>query len=127
MRMLLAAPALLLAAASGGASLQHRSEVPAATPAGAPVACVTLTRIKEAKVRDGRTIDFIMRGGAVYRNTLDGAACPQLGSEKRFSYKVSGNQLCSVDVITVLAQPGVTPGASCGLGKFQPVTLAAAH
>jgi hypothetical protein len=86
---------------------------------------VTLTQIRETKVRDGQTIDFVMRGGTVYRNRLDGGTCPQLGFEKRFGYKVSGNQLCSVDRITVLTQPGVTPGASCGLGSFQPVTLAA--
>ncbi|RYD48457.1 MAG: hypothetical protein EOP60_15670 [Sphingomonadales bacterium] len=123
MRILLAASALLLAAAPGSAS----QNVPEATPAGAPVSCVTLTQIQSTQVRDGATIDFKMRGGKTYRNNLDGGACPQLAFEKRFTYKVSGNQLCSVDTITVLTEPGLSRGASCGLGQFQPVTLAAAH
>lgn len=72
-------------------------------------------------MRDGGTIDFIMRGGKVYRNRLDGGSCPQLSSEKRFSYKVSGGQLCSIDQITVLVDPGLGRGVSCGLGAFQPV------
>jgi hypothetical protein len=34
------------------------------------------------------------------------------------------SQLCSTDIITVLMMggPGLMRGASCGLGKFQPVT-----
>ncbi|MBX3563057.1 MAG: hypothetical protein KF730_00630 [Sphingomonas sp.] len=124
MRILLAASALIFAAAPGSAS---RQDLPPATPSGDPVSCVTLTQIKETRVRDGQTIDFVMRNGKVYRNTLDGGTCPQLGFEKRFAYKVSGNQLCSVDTITVLTEPGLSRGASCGLGQFQPVTLAAAY
>jgi hypothetical protein len=124
MRILLAASALLLAAAPSSAG-QHHNQVPEATPAGDPVSCVTLRQVQSTEVRDGKTIDFVMRGGKVYRNTLDGGSCPQLGSQKRFSYKVSGGQLCSVDIITVLNEPGLSQGASCGLGEFQPVTLAA--
>ncbi|MES2986818.1 MAG: hypothetical protein V4808_02825 [Pseudomonadota bacterium] len=120
MRILLAASALLFAAAPGSAGKQ---QVPPATPAGNPVSCVTLSQVQQTKVRDGQTIDFVMRSGKVYRNTLDGGSCPQLGFEKRFSYKVTGNQLCSVDIITVLTEPGLSQGASCGLGQFQPVTL----
>lgn len=124
MRILLAASALLFAAAPGGAS---QREVPVATPVGAPVSCVTVSQIQSTQVRDDRTIDFMMRGGKVYRNTLDAGSCPQLGSEQRFSYKVTGSQLCSVDIITVLTEPGLTRGASCGLGQFQPVKLEATH
>ncbi|RYE03848.1 MAG: hypothetical protein EOP61_03030 [Sphingomonadales bacterium] len=123
MRMLLAASVLLLAAAPGSAG-QHRSQVPDAAPAGDPVSCVSLSQVQSTTVRDGQTIDFMMRGGKVYRNTLDGGSCPQLASQKRFSYKVSGGQLCSVDIITVLNEPGLSQGASCGLGEFQPVKLA---
>jgi len=95
-----------------------------ARPAGAPVTCIPLQQIDRTEVRDDRTIDFVLRGRQVYRNVLP-AACPELGFEQRFSYATSLSQLCSLDIITVLRQiGGVSRGASCGLGTFQPVTLA---
>lgn len=110
----------LLAAAAPGADRR----IPAATPAGAPESCIRLIDIRETRVRDDRTIDFIMRGrDRVYRNTLP-HACPSLGFEQRFSYATSLSQLCSADIITVLYVGPLMRGASCGLGEFQPVTLA---
>ena len=110
----------LLAAAAPAAD---RRRVPPATPAGEPVRCIALTQIRETRVRDDRTIDFIMRGRRqVYRNTLPNS-CPGLGFEQRFSYATSLSQLCSVDIITVLYAAPIQRGASCGLGQFQPVTL----
>lgn len=123
MRLLLAASALLLAAAPGSAG-QRQKTVPVATPAGKPVNCLRLTDIRQSIVRDDKTIDFITRSRKVYRNTLDGGACPSLGFERRFLHQTSTSDLCSFDVITVLTEPGLMRGASCGLGKFQPVTLA---
>ena len=112
--------ALVLLAAAAPA----RDRVPAAAAAGPPVSCVNLHQIRETRVRDDRTIDFYLRGGRVYRNTLP-QSCPQLGFEERFSYATSLSRLCSVDIITVLRTgPDLSRGASCGLGKFQPVTLA---
>jgi hypothetical protein len=73
-------------------------------------------------VRSDQVIDFEMNNRSILRNTLSGS-CPQLGFEERFIYSVSNNQLCSVDTISVLLSNG-TRGATCGLGKFQPVTLA---
>ncbi len=125
MRVILAASALLLAAAPGTAS-QQRDQVPAATPAGKPVDCLSLRQIRETRVRDGQTIDFVTNGGKVYRNTLDGGACPGLAFQRRYSHKTTINQICSIDTITVLEDPGLRPGATCQLGKFQPVTLATA-
>ncbi len=80
--------------------------------------------IRSTHVRSDEVIDFVMRDGKVYRNTLDGGRCPSLGFEERFSYRTSIAQLCSVDIITVLQGPGLQQGASCGLGKFQQVELA---
>ena len=98
--------------------------IPAATPVGEPVTCVPLAQIRETRVRDDRTIDFIMRGrDRVYRNTLPDR-CPGLGFEQRFTYATSQSQLCSVDIITVLYAAPPMRGASCGLGRFQPVKLA---
>ncbi len=91
-------------------------------PAGKAVDCIQIVNIRSSNVRDDRTIDFVMNGGKVYRNTLPNS-CPSLGFEKRFSYATSLSQLCSVDIITVLqsAGPGLMRGASCGLGPFQPM------
>lgn len=125
MRLLIAASSLLFLASPGTAS-QDKDKVPVATPTGKSVDCIQLNQIRDTKVRDDKTIDFFMNGKKVYRNTLDGS-CPQLASEKRFSYRVSLDQLCSLDTITVLLDPGMGRGASCGLGQFQPVTLAAGH
>ena len=100
--------------------------VAAAAPVGlAPAAsrsCVELSRIREARVVDDRTIDFYLGSREVLRNTLP-QSCPQLGLERAFTYSTSLSQLCSVDIITVVIQGGgPRTGASCGLGAFVPYT-----
>ena len=113
--------ALCLAAAPGAAA--DRNKVPDATPAGKPVDCLPIIQLRESRVRNDQVIDFVTRGGKVYRNTLP-QSCPRLGFEERFAYRTSISQLCSTDIITVLSVTGPPQGASCGLGRFQPVTLA---
>jgi hypothetical protein len=98
-----------------------RNSVPAAEIAGEPENCVQTTSISNTVVHDNQTIDFVMRGGKVYRNTLP-VACSPLGFEKRFSYRTVNSQLCSTDTITVMQSGGVG-GPTCGLGKFVPVNL----
>ncbi len=121
MRRVLSAIVLLFAASVAGA----RERIPVATPAGPAVPCIPLVQIRETRVRDDRTIDFVLNGRKIYRNTLP-YACPSLGFEQRFSYATSLGHLCSTDIISVLYQaPYLTQGASCGLGQFQPVTLSA--
>ena len=110
-----------LAVAAPALAKQDKEAWKAAKPSGKPESCINLQQIRESRVRDDQTIDFYMLGGRVYRSTLPNS-CPQLGFEKRFSYKTSLSQLCSTDIITVLTSPGISPGASCGLGQFQPVT-----
>ncbi|MEO8723999.1 MAG: hypothetical protein ABI395_10865 [Sphingobium sp.] len=92
---------------------------------GAPVNCIQPSRITSSRVRDDKTIDFEMLGRETYRNTLP-YSCPGLGFEQRFSYKLSTNDLCSVDIVTVLYSTGggLSQGASCGLGKFQKMVKA---
>ncbi|BAV63922.1 hypothetical protein [Sphingobium cloacae] len=110
--------ALICSALPAGAKTKPDNLV----PAGDPVDCVQIVNIRNSDVRDDRTIDFVMNGGKVYRNTLPNS-CPSLGFEKRFTYATSLSQLCSVDIITVLqgGGPGLMRGASCGLGQFQPM------
>jgi hypothetical protein len=96
---------------------------PAAKVVGEDVGCVNIRSIRQTRVRDDQTIDFVMNDSKVYRNTLPNR-CPQLGFERAFGYATSQMQLCNVDIITVLIQAGgIRRGASCGLGKFTPVEL----
>lgn len=93
---------------------------------GEPVSCIQPSRIRTTHVIDDQTIDFTMINGDVYRNKLP-YSCPGLGFEERFAYKLSTNNLCSVDIITVLQSGGLglMQGASCGLGSFQQMQKAA--
>lgn len=85
--------------------------------------CVQLSRIARTEVIDDQNILFYMRGDEIYRNQLP-HRCPGLRHERTFMYRTSLSQLCDVDIITVLYNHGFgfTPGASCGLGRFQPIT-----
>jgi hypothetical protein len=90
---------------------------------GPPVSCINLRNIRSTNVIDDQTIDFHLSGNQVYRNSLPNR-CPQLGFERAFAYQTSIPQLCSVDIITVIVQgSGSMRGASCGLGKFTPVSF----
>ena len=115
--------ALLVIAAAAPGAARDRQVLPTATPVGKPQSCIPLRNIRQSHVRNDHVIDFEMNGGKVYRTTLPGG-CPGLGFEESFSYQTSLSQLCSADIITVLRSPGVMRGPSCGLGPFQPVTLA---
>ena len=119
------ASALVLIVAALGISADARPLKPAQEakikPAGKPIDCVQIRSIQSTRVRDDRTIDFYMGGHKVYRNRLP-YKCSGLGFEEKFSFTTSLSELCAVDTITVLHSPPVTQGATCGLGKFQPVT-----
>lgn len=115
--------ALALAALASPGAARDRDEIPAATPDGEPRNCVPLRSLRESLVRSDRIIDFRISGNRYYRVTLP-QACPGLNFERRFSYKTSLSQLCAQDIITVLQSTPPTPGASCGLAPFQPVTIA---
>ena len=119
---LVAALVALAGCAADGQKTARPAPAPATPIPGATVEnCVQLQSIRETKVIDDRTIDFYLRDGRVLRNNLP-RSCPQLGFERAFSYATSINQLCSVDIITVVVQSGgIRRGASCGLGKFSPI------
>lgn len=114
-----------LAGCMDGGPGATRPAPPAAKVVGAAVDCVPLPQLRESRVRDDSTIDFVGTGKRAWRNTLP-ASCPGLGSERRFSYETSLSQLCSTDIIYVLQYYGdkLQRGAGCGLGKFVPVELA---
>jgi hypothetical protein len=118
---IIASLALLALTAGAGAAREKNKEWMAAKPVGKAESCIPLHTIRNTRVRSDSVIDFYTHGRKVYRNTLP-HSCPQLGFEERFSYQTSLSQLCSTDIITVLTGPGISRGASCGLGQFQPVT-----
>ncbi len=113
---------MALIASSGAALAKRDRSVPEAKPVGEPVSCIQLSSIRESRVRSDSVIDFRTNGGKWFRNTLP-HSCPSLGFEESYSHATSINQLCSVDIITVLQSPGLMRGPSCGLGKFQPIEL----
>ena len=118
-----AAAAILFACASPTQrQLSDRRALAEARIVGPAEDCVTLTSIRNTRVRDDRTIDFYLTGRRVLRNTLPNS-CPGLGFEDGFSYRTSLNRLCSVDIIAVRRTGGSGVGPSCGLGPFQPIEL----
>ena len=85
--------------------------------------CIDIRRISHTDVVDENNILFYMRGGVIYRNALP-HKCRSLKHDRAFMYRTSTSRLCDVDIITALYDYGFgfTPGASCGLGKFYPIT-----
>jgi len=85
--------------------------------------CISLRAIDKTDVVDDNNILFYMRNGDVYLNRLP-HRCPGLKRERTFMYRTTMPRLCDVDIITVLDQAGFgfMPGASCGLGRFYPIS-----
>lgn len=114
---------LALAACTQEKPADRPAVAPAATVVGAAESCIPLTQVRETRVRDDWTIDFIRDGKRAWRNTLP-HRCSGLKMNDGFSYKTSLSQLCSTDIINVLEHAGgLHKGASCGLGQFVPVEL----
>lgn len=107
--------------ACGRMDSQPKVEAPAAISLGEPISCVPLNQIDNLKYYGDYTIDFVMKNGKRYRNSLP-SRCPELGFEERISYHTSLSQLCSTDTFTVLHSDR-TRGATCGFGKFAPIRL----
>ena len=116
---LLGAAAFAVAACTAEPDSTSEVRAPAVTVAGEPVNCIQTSRIRNTRVHDDYTIDFVLTGGDVYRNTLP-LRCTGLGFEERFSHSSTTGSLCSVDTITVLYTDRGR-GATCGLGQFVPV------
>ena len=113
-------PLALLLALAATPVLARTREIPPATPTGPAVDCISTINLR-TRVRSDDVIDFIV-AGQTYRNTLP-QSCPTLGFEQRFAYRLQTTRLCSLDIITILQDPGLSRGPSCGLGKFQPVDI----
>jgi hypothetical protein len=120
---LLALAPLALAGCTAENPAKRPAVAPAATIVGEPQSCVPLAQIRETKIRDDWTIDFIGSADRAWRNTLT-SRCPGLRSENAFTYETSLSQLCSSDIVYVLrTTPRPERGAGCGLGQFVPVRI----
>ena len=89
-----------------------------------PRDCLQVAAIDRTVVLDDQTVLFYMRGKKVFRNYLP-RKCPGLKREDRFMYQAAQGRLCNIDSITVLElwNASFTPGFTCPLGKFQPITV----
>ncbi len=87
-----------------------------------PIRCIRLNQIKSTTILDRQHIVFKLRGDKHYVNVLP-YPCIGLRKNKTFMYRTSLNELCDLDLITVLDDfgGGLRPGASCELGTFMPI------
>ena len=90
-----------------------------------PIRCVKIDRIENVDVVDNQNVIFQIGINDYYLNTLP-YTCNGLRLNESIMYRTSTNELCDIDVITVLDKigPGYQAGPSCGLGKFKPITKA---
>lgn len=106
--------------------------VPAATALGQETSperdldathCIRIDNIDSIDVINDRTLVFNMRAGTSYRNDLP-RRCPGLDERDTLMYRSSVGQLCNIDIVTVLDDIGFgfSPGVSCSLGMFHPIT-----
>ncbi len=88
-----------------------------------PRRCIELIKIRELKVLSDQVIAFRTGVRQYHVNTLP-HPCPGLDDHSPIMYRTSLDRLCDIDVITLLEDTGFgfTPGASCGLGQFVPMT-----
>lgn len=108
---------IFLAVASGTATAADN------TAGENPPRCLGLTSIRQMTILDRQHIVFKMDNGRHYLNTLP-YPCSGLHRSRAILYRTSLTRLCDLDIITVLDDvgPGFRPQASCGLGRFEPVT-----
>lgn len=101
---------LALIAAAGIATLS-------AAPASASPVCLQPQLIADSKVISDTVIEFRMKNGTFYRNTLPNK-CPGLKFEDGFRWDIQGGEVCSnLQTITVLRR-----GNTCMLGAFEKYT-----
>jgi len=87
-----------------------------------PERCLQLSRLDSTEVLSNQQILFETKNHNLYLNTLP-YPCPGLRKDSTLMFRTSIDLVCDVDIVTILDHYGwgMQPGASCGLGKFEPV------
>lgn len=91
------------------------------------VHCLPLNQIRQMTIVDDKNLVFEMPNHKYYQNTLR-HTCGGLARNGTIMYSVTQNQLCDLDIITVLDPigNGFIAGPSCGLGQFKQIPEAQA-
>ena len=96
--------------------LASSAALDAQTPAAkSGTVCLNARNIQRTEVKDDRTIDFHMRDGKVWRNTLR-QLCPMLKTSP-YTQVLHNDQVCSNQQFIQVTQTG----AICTLGEFTPL------
>ena len=84
--------------------------------------CLRLSQVDTTKVIDSRHIVFEMKDNSLYVTRLP-HRCPGLRPNTSWMHSTHSNDICDLDTITVLDNfgGGFQRGATCGLGKFEPL------
>lgn len=87
-----------------------------------PERCLQLSRVTGTEILSNRQILFETTGRRYYLNTLP-YPCPGMRRSSTLMFRTSLNMVCDVDVVTLVDSFGwgLRPGASCGLGRFEPL------
>ena len=118
--ILLSLAALLVTSACATVDQHNKEEEP--LPDGVEN-CLSLNSVERMEIVDQHHILFFMRDGRTYNNHLS-RRCPGLRRNDTIMFRTTLNQLCSIDMFTVLDKigGGFMPGASCSFGRFYPAT-----
>ena len=118
--IVLSIAALLVTSACANVDQHNNEEEP--LPEGVEN-CLHLSTVDRIEILDEQHILFFMYDGRIYNNHLS-RKCPGLRRNDCIMYRTTLNQLCNIDMFTVLENigGGFMPGATCSLGKFYPAT-----
>lgn len=95
------------------------------TEIGEPERCINSGRLARTKVINDKTVDFTLRNGKVYRNTLL-TNCAIIRNNDRFTFRRDlSSQLCKGDQISSLEtiSDRLQSFGLCGLGTFQQIEV----
>lgn len=126
LRMALATPLLLLAAAPAPAqSPADKGEVELAKlldgrTAGKPVDCISLPQARSTRVIRDTAIVYEV-GNILYVNRPTGGAS-LLDDNSVLVTRTFGDRLCSIDTVTLVDRSAMFPRGVIGLGEFVPYT-----
>lgn len=125
--ILLIGAAALAASCATGAAVERVNKSAAETlakyePTGEKERCVSASRIDQMTAVDEKTLLFRLGVNDYYVNKVNGRCNGATFSSNRFQYKITGSQLCSIDIIDVVDTSGFTTG-TCSLGEFEELAL----